>query len=105
MPENGKEEPVIEESPVFSLKDFEFTRTLSNNANQKLIFVLGTCNEQQAIIILEKIAFTDEQFTSADSNLLKSCVLDQIFKNDIYQNNFCTVDSSLNSKFSSLIIL
>ncbi|CAG9800339.1 unnamed protein product [Chironomus riparius] len=89
----------------FSLDDFVYERLLSNNANRKVIFVLGRCFNLPAIVILEKIAFTEEQFSGTDdkSTILKNSSLEKIMENDIYQNNFCRVDSDLNKLKATII--
>jgi hypothetical protein len=84
----------------FDWKEFKYEKILSNNSTRKLIAILGNINEEPAVVILEKLAFTEELFTSdqEDENLLMSAEIENIFKNDIYENNFCVVNSKLNSK-------
>lgn len=84
----------------FEWKDFQFEKILSNNASRKLVFILGNCYEKPAIVILEKIAFSEEIFTTDndENNLVRNSKLEKIFKNDIYENCFCLADVKLNSK-------
>ena len=99
----------------YNLKKFKITRILFNDATRKTIGLLGTfpylSEDDQAIIVFEKLAFTDESFElagkekteSEDSNCKQflSSVQDlkEIFKNDIYGNHFCYLDSDINCKF------
>lgn len=84
----------------FDWKEFKFEKILSNNASRKVVFILGSCYEKPAIVILEKQAFTDELFSSDkdEDNLIRNSKLELIFKNDIYENFFCLADVKLNSK-------
>lgn len=84
----------------FEWKEFKFEKILSNNSARKVVFVLGTCNEKPAIVILEKLSFTEELFASEndEDNFIRNSVMASIFKNDIYENCFCLADMKLNSK-------
>lgn len=100
MLETG-DKAVSDEKP-FDLKEFQFEKVLSNNSSRKVVVVLGKCYEMPAIIILEKVAFTEDIFSSKndDDNLIKNSELEKIFHNDIYQNSFCILNAKLNSKFN-----
>lgn len=84
----------------FDWKEFKFEKILSNNASRKVVFILGSCYEKPAIVILEKQAFTEELFSNDkdEDNLIRNSKLEVIFKNDIYENYFCLADVKLNSK-------
>lgn len=84
----------------FDWQQFKFEKILSNNASRKNVFILGNCFEKPAIVILEKQAFTEEQFTSTEEheNFIQNSCLEQIFKNDIYQNCICWADAKVNCK-------
>lgn len=85
----------------FDWKHFKFEKILSNNASRKIVFILGTCFGRHAIVILDKQAFTEEQFTSNEEheNFIQNSCLEKIFKNDIYENCICWADSKVNCKF------
>lgn len=85
----------------FDWTQFKFEKILSNIASRKSVFLLGNCHEQPAIVILEKQAFTEEQFTSQEEHesFLKNSILEKIFKNDIYENCICWADAKVNCKF------
>jgi hypothetical protein len=87
--------------PDFNWKEFKYEKLLSNNSNRKVVFILGSCFEKPAIVILEKISFTEEQFSSEkdEDNLIRNSQIEKIFKNDIYENSFCVASANLNSKF------
>jgi hypothetical protein len=85
----------------FDWQQFKFEKILSNNSSRKSIFILGSCFEKPAIVILEKQAFTEEQFTSNEKheNFLQNSYIEKIFKNDIYENCLCWADAKVNRKF------
>lgn len=77
----------------YDLSKFQPDRLLSNNTDRKTVCVLGKFTEKseddQAIIILEKSAFTEEQVLSADTqkNFFQFvATLNKEFVNDIYGN-------------------
>lgn len=93
----------------FNLKKFDVSRILFNDATRKTIGLLGKfpylSEEDQAIVIFEKLAFTDESFqveeTRDQDENTKSFLstvqdLKEIFKNDIYGNHFCYLEPELN---------
>lgn len=94
----------------FNLKNFNVSKILFNDATRKTICLLGTfpylSEQDQAIVILEKIAFKEEGFIpiektdNGDENTKSflSTVQDlkELFKNDIYGNHFCYLDPELN---------
>lgn len=74
----------------YDLSKFQADRILSNNTERKTVCVIGKfpelSEEDQAIIILEKSAFTEEQILSADvqKNFFQFVTLNKEFVNDIY---------------------
>jgi hypothetical protein len=88
------------------LKDFVFGRVLSANQSRKTIFVLGKfpnlSEENQAIITIENIGFTEDQFKDDESSLLKHIELHLDLVNDIYVNCFgFTEEKQFNSKLEN----
>lgn len=83
------------------LSNFKLKDILQNSTNRKTVFLRGAFDskEGEAIVILEKTAFSEE-------NLLSGCKqyfpgnnqLEQIFQNDIYGDYKFLTDSELNSK-------
>jgi hypothetical protein len=84
------------------LKDFVFDRVLSANQSRKTIFVLGKFSNlsetNQAIVTIESIGFTEEQFKDDESSLLKHIELELDLVNDIYVNCFGYTEKQFNSK-------
>lgn len=91
----------------FDYTQFKFEKILTNNASRKTVFILGKCHEKPAIVILEKQAFTEKEFTSEEENenFLKNSVLETTFKNDIYENAVCWADARVNRKFFNYLSL
>lgn len=93
-----------EESAVLksdSLKDFKLTRILFNNAAKRTIGLLGTFPESetaQAIIIVEKVEFAEENFTDCDG-VTQHIKLETMEINDIYGKYLGDTDPKFNSKF------
>lgn len=59
-----------EEGPCYELAHFRTVRVLNNNSTHKCVALLGyfadrAADKQQAIVVLEKRAFTEEQITTA----------------------------------------
>lgn len=82
-----------EPQPNYDLSKFQPDRLLSNNTDRKTVCVLGKFTdrsaEEQAIIILEKSAFTEELVltTNTQENFFQFvATLKQEFVNDIYGN-------------------
>ncbi|XP_063698404.1 m7GpppX diphosphatase [Culicoides brevitarsis] len=84
---------VSEPQSDYDLSQFRGERLLSNNTDRKTVCVLGKfpqlSQEDQAIVILEKNAFTEEQILTADreKNFFQFIsTLNKEFINDIYGN-------------------
>lgn len=92
------------ESINFDLSKFVPSRILSNSTNKKVVCVLGKfinlSEENSAIVILEKTAFTEKQLTSNDeySYFTIKSRLHEAFFNDIYGNFVCFPNPDINSK-------
>ena len=90
------------------LNQFKLERILFNDSAKKTIGLLGkfenVSDADQGIVILEKLAFAEENFTSnvQENSFLKNANLEEIFRNDIYGNYFCFAKSELNSKFKNV---
>lgn len=89
------------------LNQFKLDRILFNDSAKKTIGLLGKFENisdvDQGIVILEKLAFTEENFTTEveKDSFLKNANLEEIFRNDIYGNYFCFAKSELNSEFNN----
>lgn len=89
------------------LKDFKLTQILFNDASKKFIGVLGIfpkiSENDKAIVLIEKVAFTNETFEADEESksFLKNADLETVFQNDIYGKFSCSVSADLNSKYNS----
>lgn len=91
----------------FQLSQFELVRILSSNSSQKSVALLGhfrdLSRENQAIVTLEKTAFTEGQLQtstsesdSSSSYFTTKSQLRTEFINDVYGNFLCLADPELN---------
>lgn len=91
----------------FQLSQFELVRILSNNSTQKSVALLGhfrdLSRENQAIVTLEKTAFTEAQLQtstsesdSSSSFFTTKSQLRTEFINDVYGNFLCLTDPEIN---------
>lgn len=79
------------------LSGFKLKGVLSNSADTKRLTVQGTFPDgQQAVVILDKKPFTEENFEELFSGESK---LEQIFQNDIYGNYDCLPGVKAAGKF------
>lgn len=99
----GKE--VQEDQPVpYDLKNFTLTKILSNNTSRKTVVCLGTfkdlSEEDLALIILEKTAFTEENVaTDTDkSYFVNFKTVENLLLNSEYGSFKCFPKGSLNGK-------
>lgn len=92
-------------SSKFQLSQFELVRILSNNSTHKSVALLGhfrdLSREHQAILTLEKTAFTEVQLqTSSESDsssfFTTKSQLRTEFINDVYGNFLCLSDPEIN---------
>lgn len=86
------------------LEDFKLTEVLFNNAAKKMICLVGTfpaSESDKGIVILEKVEFVEEAFTteSEDDAILKKTDLELVAANDIYLNCMGLADKNFNSEF------
>lgn len=95
------------DSSKFQLSQFELVRILSNNSTQKSVALLGhfrdLSRENQAIVTLEKTAFTEAQLQtstsesdSSSSFFTTKSQLRTEFLNDVYGNFLCLADPEIN---------
>lgn len=93
----------------FQLSQFELVRILSNNSTHKSVALLGhfgdLSREQQAIVTLEKTAFTEGQLQTTttgeserNSFFTSKSQLRTEFINDVYGNFQCLTDPEINRK-------
>lgn len=91
----------------FQLSQFELVRILSSNSTQKSVALLGHfrdhSREDQAIVTLEKTAFTEAQLQtstsesdSSSSFFTTKSQLRTEFINDVYGNFLCLADPEIN---------
>ncbi|EDS26989.1 histidine triad protein member [Culex quinquefasciatus] len=92
----------------FQLSQFELVRILSNNSTHKSVALLGhfgdLSREQQAIVTLEKTAFTEGQLQTTtttgeserNSFFTSKSQLRTEFINDVYGNFQCLTDPEIN---------
>ncbi|CAO1365800.1 unnamed protein product [Diamesa serratosioi] len=91
------------------LNQFKLDRILFNDSAKKTIGLLGKfeniSDADQGIVILEKLSFAEEHFTSEveEDSFLKNANLEEIFRNDIYGNYYCFAKTELNKLKSSII--
>lgn len=87
-----------------NLKDFKIQKILFNLVAKKMIGLLGTFAGSETdvgIVILEKVGYLEEQFTTDDDNnaFLKSIGIDEtVLVNDIYSD---FIGKSMDPKFNS----
>lgn len=98
----------------FDLDKFRLEKILNNNSQSKLICVYGQFisehsieENRKAIIIFEKIAFTEDNVKTeineklnCSSFFTRSTELKEVFVNDIYGNFKCIPNAELNSNFA-----
>lgn len=93
------------DSSKFQLSQFELVRILSSNSTQKSVALLGhfrdLSRENQAIVTLEKTAFTEAQLQTSESDSSSSFFttksqLRTEFINDVYGNFLCLADPEIN---------
>lgn len=75
---------------LHDLSSFKVRKVLSNNTNRKVVCLEGSfdCKEGVGLIVLEKTAFQDEDFTNEGGSdyFTEKSVLKKQFHNDIYGN-------------------
>lgn len=84
------------------LANYRVDRILSNNTNRKTVVLLGHFTEsaeEQAIVVLEKKSFTEEELL--DGRYIEKVVrIDEQFVNDIYGNYELVPGEDLNSMWA-----
>lgn len=109
QPVGGGEDNSGSSSSKFQLSQFELVRILSNNSTHKSVALLGhfrdlSPDQHQAIVTLEKTAFTEGQLQSSESESSSSSSsffttksqLRTEFINDVYGNFLCLADPEIN---------
>ncbi|XP_054157236.1 m7GpppX diphosphatase-like, partial [Oppia nitens] len=98
----------VHERVDIRLGEFEFVRVLNENSRTKWIAIEGRHEQQPAVIVMEKMAFSEdnvkqilEDKPSADYS--PDSWLRRDFHNDIYGNYFAYPDRSLNSIKTTII--
>lgn len=88
-------------SSISDLSSFKPKGVLQNNTNRKAVFLRGTfqSRDDDAIVILEKTAFSEDHLFNPEKNYFNGKnSLQQILHNDIYGDYKYFTDSSLNGK-------
>lgn len=83
------------------LSSFKLKDILQNSTNRKAVFLRGAFDSKEgdAIVILEKTAFSEENLLNGSEEYFPgNNHLEQIFQNDIYGDYKFVTDSELNSK-------
>ncbi|KAJ8947587.1 hypothetical protein NQ318_010099 [Aromia moschata] len=83
---------------IQDLSGFKLKSILQNNTNRKTVCLAGTFDtkEGDAVVILEKTAFADENLNNESDYFCKKSCLEQTFQNDIYGNYKYFPTSELN---------
>ncbi|CAG9824392.1 unnamed protein product [Phaedon cochleariae] len=70
---------------LIDLSHFKVTKVLQNNTNRKVVCLQGTfeSKEGDAVVILEKTAFAEENLNNTDCFTVEN-TLEKVFQNDIY---------------------
>lgn len=95
----------------YDLKNFKLSKILSNNTNRKTIVLLGAFEklpgEELALIILEKLAFTEENVATDSQNRYfdNFSKVDTILVNSEYGSFKCFPEGQLNGKLSIFNVL
>lgn len=99
-------QPPLESDLKYSLSKFKLIKVLNNLTNRKSVFLLGqfpdVSLEDQAVIILEKKAFSEENVAGYFTEDYK---LHVDLNNDIYSNLDYLPNVDLNSKFYFIKLL
>ena len=93
----------------YDLTKFFLESVLTNNTKSKSVCLLGSFKHlsetDQAIIILEKTAFTQENLSGDQSYFSALSEFKETFVNDIYGNFQCFPNPDINSNYKILFIL
>lgn len=71
---------------IKDLSDFKLKNILQNNSNRKSVYLCGTFDSREgdAVVILEKTAFAEENLNNDSDYFTDKSYLEKIFQNDIY---------------------
>lgn len=89
----------IHESLV-DLSSFQLEKVLHNNTNRKTVCLKGkfASKHGEALVLLEKTAFAEENLKQDSDYFTKSSALEKVFHNDIYGNYNYFPKVNLNSE-------
>ncbi|VVT47113.1 uncharacterized protein SAPINGB_P001549 [Magnusiomyces paraingens] len=79
------------------VKNFQFSRILSNSTDSKKIYLLGTIDSQNAIVAIEKVAFDLDPKSLSDYKSLGIDQLRLLDINDVYSWNMATLIQNIDS--------
>lgn len=86
---------------ITDLSSFKLKDVLQNNTNRKTVCLRGTFDfqEGEAVVILEKTAFSEENLLNTKVNYFtENNELEKVFQNDIYGDYRYFLNSKLNGK-------
>ncbi|XP_018564709.1 m7GpppX diphosphatase [Anoplophora glabripennis] len=90
---------------IKDLSDFKLKNILQNNSNRKSVYLSGTFDSKEgdAIVILEKTAFAEENLNNDSDYFTDKSHLEKIFQNDIYGDYKYFTRSKLNTIKTTII--
>lgn len=98
LDENTKE---TVHNEIKDLSEFKLKNVLHNNTNRKTVCLRGSfeSKEGDALVILEKTAFSAENLTPNSEYFTEKSLLEKVFHNDAYGDYKYFPVPELNSKF------
>lgn len=99
------EKEIIKDQEIpYDLKNFKLSKILSNNTSRKTCVLLGKFkdSEEQALLILEKSAFTESDVTTDDnekSYFVNFSKVETLLLNSEYGSFRCFPEGALNGEF------
>lgn len=103
--ESNKRMKTIHDKKEISLQMLEFVRVLNESSKTKMIVIEAKHEDQKAVVIMEKSAFTEQNVKQIlnDANESPNSGLECDFHNDIYGNYFAFPRSQLNGIKTTII--
>ncbi|RZB40637.1 m7GpppX diphosphatase [Asbolus verrucosus] len=90
---------------LIDLSTFKLEKILHNNTNRKTVCLKGKFDSKNgdALVLLEKTAFAEENLTENSEYFTKNSLLEKVFHNDIYGNYNYFPQINLNSVKATII--
>lgn len=94
-------------STIKNLSGFKLKNILQNNSNRKSVYLSGTFDSKEgdAVVILEKTAFAEENLNNDSDYFTDKSYLQKIFQNDIYGDYKYFTLTELNSRYTNCSFL